>query len=177
MSQKSDVNLMLKAMTIGYVLNFAFGLGGSFFPQESFWQMTLWQCGDSLAIMASVLASRYVGSRGSNIVAGGFSLLGISYGVSFASSSINAINEEKMGTIILPLVPAMLLISLGPFFPKWLRFATLLVVVPFFFMYQNVLQGTYRFDNLSNALAYSGIQILGLAWSMMIWQDYRKSGQ
>lgn len=175
MTQKSDVSLMLKAMTLGYVLNFAFGLGGSFFPQESFWQMTLWQCGDSLAIMASVLASRYVGSRGSNIVAGGFSLLGISYGVSFASSSINAINEEKMGTIILPLVPAMLLISLGAFFPKWLRFATLLVVVPFFFMYQNVLHGTYHFDNLSNALAYSGIQILGLAWSILIWKDYRKS--
>lgn len=87
---------------------------------------------------------------------------------------INIINEEKMATIILPLVQAMLLVSLGTFFPKWLRFATLLVVVPFFFMYQNVLHGTYRFDNLSNSLAYSGIQILGVAWSIFIWRDYKR---
>ncbi|MFN0214405.1 MAG: hypothetical protein ACKVT2_09140 [Saprospiraceae bacterium] len=177
MNQKSDVGLMLKIMTLGYVLNFVFGLVGSFFEPESFWQMTLWQCSDSLAIMASVLASRYVGSKGSNIVAGGFSLLAISFGVSFASSSTNAINEEKMATIILPLVPAMLLVGLGTFFPKWLRFATLLIVVPFYFMYQNVLQGTYHFENISNVLAYSGIQILGIAWSVLIWRDYRKSSQ
>jgi hypothetical protein len=161
-------------MAIGYLLNFILGIGGSFFNANSYPQMTLWQVGDSMAIMASVLASRYIGSRGQNIAAAGLTLFGIAYGVSFASSAINAVNEEKMALIILPLVPALFLISFCTLFPSWLRFASLLVCVPFFFMYKNVIQETYSHDNLSNALAYSGIQLLGVLWTIFIYRDYKK---
>lgn len=163
-------------MSIGYALNFVMGIVGSFFEPESFWQMTCWQIGDASAIMASILASRYIGTKGLHIVPSGFTLFGIAYGVSFASSAFNAINEEKMATIILPLLPALVLISIGKFFPLWVRIASAITCIPFFFIYYNVINSTYAFDNISNAFAYSGIQLLGIVWSVYIWLDY-KSGQ
>jgi hypothetical protein len=175
MDQKKETRILIILLMIGYGLNFCFGMIGSFFPPESFWQMTCWQIGDSLAVMASVLASRYIGSRGQNLAAAGYTMLAIAYGVSFASSSINAVNEEKMATVTLPLVPAMILVSFCTLYPKWLRAASVLVCIPFFFIYQNVREGTYRHDNLSNTLAYAGIQLLGVLWSIMIWKDFRKN--
>lgn len=174
MNNQNETKHLLQIMAIGYSLNFLLGITGSFFPPNSFTQLTLWQVGDSMAIMASVLASRQIGSRGQNIAAAGFVLLGIAYGVSFASSSINAVNEEKMATVILPLVPALFLISFCRLFPYWLRMGSLLVCVPFFFMYKNVIDGTYNHENLSNALSYTGIQLLGILWTVFIYKDYKK---
>ena len=71
MNNQNETKLLLKIMAIGYSLNFLLGLLGSFFPPNSFPQMTLWQVGDSMAIMSSVLASRQIGSRGQNIAAAG----------------------------------------------------------------------------------------------------------
>ncbi|MFZ1515244.1 MAG: hypothetical protein WAT21_07585 [Saprospiraceae bacterium] len=174
MDPQKEIRLMLLIMAIGFSINFIFGIVGSFFPPNSYPQMTLWQLGDSMAIMASILASRYIGSRGQNIAAAGFTLFCIAYGVSFASSSIDAVNEEKMATIILPLVPALFLISFCKIFPVWLRLGSLLVCVPFFFMYKNVIQNQYSFENISNTLAYSGIQLLGVLWTIFIYKDHRK---
>ncbi|MBK8699291.1 MAG: hypothetical protein IPN29_06985 [Saprospiraceae bacterium] len=174
MQQQNETSLLIVILAIGYILNFVLGMLGSFFPPNSYPQMTLWQIGDSMAIMGSVLASRYVASRGQNIAAAGFTLFGIAYGVSFASSAINAVNEEKMATIILPLVPALFLISFCKIFPTWLRIGSLLVCVPFFYMYENVIQETYHHDNLSNVLAYFGIQLLGVLWTVIIYKDYIK---
>lgn len=165
---------MLALIGTGYILNFLFGGMGSFFPATSYPQMICWQIGDSLAIMASVLMTRYVGSRGQNIAAAGFTMLAIAYGVSFGSSSINAINAEKMATIVLPLLPATLLISYCKIFPKYVRFGSLLIVIPFFFMYKNVVEGTYHHNNLSNGLAYIGLQILGVVWFVYSLKDYHK---
>ena len=137
--------------------------------------MSCWQIGDASAIMASILASRYIGTKGLHIVPSGFVLLGIAYGVSFASSAFNAINEDKMATIILPLLPALFLISIGRFFTAWVRILSATICIPFFFIYYNVINGTYSFENISNALAYSGIQILGIVWAVYIWMNYKSS--
>lgn len=174
MADEKESRLLVRLLTIGYFANFIFGIVGSLFPAESFWQMTCWQIGDSMAIMASVLASRQVGARGQNLAAAGFTMLAIAYGVSFASSSINAVNEEKMATVLLPLVPAIFLISFCRLFPAWLRYISLLIFIPFFFMYLSVIQGSYRDDNLANALAYTGIQFLGVCWAIFIWKDFKK---
>lgn len=174
MADEREGKLLVQLLAIGYFANFGFGIVGSLFPSESFWQMTCWQIGDSMAIMASVLASRQVGARGQNLASSGFTMLAIAYGVSFASSSINAVNEEKMATVLLPLVPAIFLISFCKLFPAWLRYSSLLVCIPFFFMYLNVINGTYRNDNLANALAYTGIQLLGVFWAVFIWKDFKK---
>lgn len=173
MSNQNETQMLLKIMTVGFTMNFLFGLVGSFFPSNSYQQLISWQVGDSVAIMACILASRQIGARGQNIAAAGYTLLGIAYGVSFASSSIQSVNEEKMATIILPLVPALFLVSFCKLFPLWLRFGSLLVCLPFFFMYVNVIQGTYSPENISNMLAYSGIQLLGVLWSVFINKDYK----
>lgn len=175
MNKMPEIRLLLILMSIGYTLNLAMGIAGSVFPPESFWQMTCWQVGDASAIMASILASRYIGTKGLHIVPAGFTLFGISYGVSFASSAFNAINEEKMATIILPLLPALLLISIGKFFPVWVRVISALTCIPFFFIYYNVINGSYAFDNISNTFAYSGIQVLGIIWSVFIWLNYKST--
>ncbi len=175
MNKNSEIRLLLILMSIGYSVNFAMGLAGTAFPPESFWQMTSWQVGDASAIMASILASRYIGTKGLHIVPAGFTLLGIAYGVSFASSAFNAINEEKMATVILPLLPALLLIGIGKFFPIWVRVLSALTCIPFFLIYYNVINDTYAFDNISNTLAYSGIQILGIIWTVFIWLNYKST--
>jgi len=173
MSQ-SETRILIALMSIGFCLNFILGIVGSFYPPDSYLQMTLWQVGDSMAIMASVLAGRYIGSRGQNISAAGYTLFGIAYGVSFSSSAINALNEEKMATIILPLVPALFLISFCKIYPLWLKGGSLLVCVPFFFMYKNVISGIYSDSDISNSLAYLGIQILGVLWTIFIYRDFKK---
>ncbi len=173
MSANREMRILLIIMSVGYTINLMMGITGSFFPQESFWQMTCWQVGDASAIMASILASRYIGTKGLHIVPAGFILLGIAFGVSFASSAFNAIHEEKMATIILPLLPSLFLISAGGFFPLWIRIATAITIIPFFFIYYNVINETYQFDNISNTLAYTGIQVLGILWTIMIWRSFR----
>jgi hypothetical protein len=173
MTPEKETHLLIILIFFGYISNFCFGLLGSMFPFESFAQMTCWQIGDSMAIMASVLASRQVGSRGQNLASPGYILLGIAYGVSFASSSIYAINEEKMATVLLPLLPAIVLISFCRIYPSWLRIGSLLIFIPFFMMYWTVVNGTYSNANLSNTLAYSGIQFLGVLWAFFIWKDYK----
>jgi hypothetical protein len=167
MNNLIETKLLVLLMAVGFCLNFFCGVTGSFFPPENYIQMTIWQIGDALAIMACVLAGRYIGNRGQNIAAAGFTMLAIAYGVSFASSNINSINEEKMATIILPLLPALFLIS----FCK--LFSLLLICIPFLFVYKNVTQGTYNFENISNTLAYTGIQLLGLLWTFSIYKDFK----
>lgn len=175
MNKSSEITLLLTLMSIGFVMNLGMGLLGATFPPESFLQMTCWQIGDASAIMASILAGRYIGTRGYHIVPSGFILLGIAYGVSFASTTFNSINEDKMATVILPLLPALLLIGVGKFFPGWLRIISILGCIPFFVIYFNVINGTYSFDNISNTVAYAGIQALGIVWTIFIWKDYKSS--
>lgn len=175
MNQQKEIEIMLTLIGTGYILNFLFGIFGSFFPPTSYPQMICWQIGDSMAIMASVLMTRYIGSRGQNIAAAGFTLLAIAYGVSFGSSSINAINAEKMATVVLPLLPATFLISFCKLFPIYLRYGSLLIVIPFFFMYKNVIEGTYHHDNPSNGFAYIGLQILGVLWFVYSLIDHKKA--
>ena len=162
-------------MAIGFTINILMGIVGSFYPPESFSQITCWQIGDASAIMASILASRYIGTKGFHIVPSGFILLGIAYGVSFAASSFNAINEDKLATVILPLLPALLLIGIGRFFPPWLRLFSILACIPFFKIYLNVINDAYAFDDLSNTIAYLSIQILGILWTVFIWRDFKAS--
>lgn len=175
MNKLSDIPLLLILMSIGFVMNLLLGMVGTTFPQESFWQMTCWQIGDAWAIMASILASRYIGTKGWHVVPAGFTLLGIAYGVSFASSAFNAINEEKMAMVILPLFPALLLISLGQFFPVWVRVLSALICIPFFFLYHSVITGTYTFDSWANAMSYLGIQLAGVIWTYFIWRNYKSA--
>lgn len=174
MTPQQEIRVLMALIGVGYCANFLVGLIGGFFPPLSYAQMTCWQIADSMAVMASVLMTRYVGIRSQNIAAAGFTMLAIAYGISFGSSSMNAINLEKMAMVVLPLVPATFLISFCRLFPAWLRYGSLLIVVPFFFMYKHVIEGTYTHDDLANAFAYMGLQILGILWFVFALKDLRK---
>lgn len=174
MTAQQETRIMIALIGVGYCANFLVSLVGTFFPPLSYAQMTCWQIADSMAVMASVLMTRYVGSRSQKIAAAGFTMLAIAYGISFGSSSMNAINVEKMAMVVLPLVPATFLISFCRLFPAWLRYGSLLIVVPFFFMYKHVIEGTYTHEDLANAFAYIGLQILGVLWFVCAQKDYRR---
>lgn len=174
MTAQLENRIMMTLIGVGFVSNFAVSFIGWLFPPLSYPQMTYWQIADSMAVMASVLMTRYAGSRSQNIAAAGFTMLAIAYGISFGSSNMNAINVEKMAMVVLPLVPATFLISFCRLFPLWLRYGSLLIVVPFFFMYKHVIEGTYAHDDLANAFAYMGLQILGLLWFVFALKDYRR---
>ncbi|MFN0175207.1 MAG: hypothetical protein ACKVU0_11210 [Saprospiraceae bacterium] len=175
MKNISETRMLLRLMSAGFLFNLVFGISGSFFEPSSMIQMTAWQFSDTFAIMASILASIYTGTRNENFAAAGFTMLSIAYGISFSSSSFTAVNEEIMATIILPLVPAMLLISACKLFPVWLRLGSVMVCIPFFFVYKNVFSHSYHPDNPSNYMGYLGIQMLGVLWSIFIWKDFVKA--
>lgn len=90
----------LVAITVsGYGLSVLMGILGFVFPQESYTQLLCYQMNDALAIMASVIAARYTGLRGEHVAASAFILMGITHGVSMASSGLDSFNIEK-GLII-----------------------------------------------------------------------------
>lgn len=174
MTVNQETRIMIALIGVGFIANLLFSFIGWLFQPLSFAQMTCWQIADSMAVMASVLMTRYTGSRSQHIAAAGFTMLAIAYGISFGSSSMNAINVEKMATVVLPLLPATFLISFCRLFPAWLRYSSLLIVIPFFFMYKHVIEGSYSHDDLANAFAYMGLQILGVLWFVFVLKDYRK---
>ncbi len=162
-------------IALGFALNFIMGVAGSMFSPESLYQMMCWQIGDTMALMACVLSARYLSDRKMPFPSDGFNVLAIAYGVSFASSSLNAVNEDVMASAALPLVPALCIIGTCSLFPLWLRIATASVGIPFLFIYKNVIQETYHHDNPSNATAYIGLQTLGLLWTYYFYLDNRKT--
>lgn len=172
MKDNTETRTLLRVTSLGYLMNLVCGIGGIFFRPGSVAQMTAWQFADSAAIMASILASRYIGTRNEHLAASGFTLLAIAYGISFSSSSFTALNEEKMATIILPLVPAMLLVGACKLFPLWSKIACVLICIPFFIVYITVLGNTYSPNDWSNFIAYPGIQVLGVIWSIYLWKDF-----
>ncbi|MBP8725786.1 MAG: hypothetical protein KBF37_05340 [Saprospiraceae bacterium] len=162
-------------VAVGFALNFIMGVAGSIFPPESLLQMMCWQIGDTMALMACVLSARYLSDRNFVFSSDGFNVLAIAYGVSFASSSLNAVNEDVMASVALPLVPALCIIGTCALFPMWLRIVTAAAGIPFLFIYKNVIQETYHHDNPSNAIAYIGLQTLGLLWTYYFYLDNRKT--
>jgi hypothetical protein len=47
----------------------------------------------------------------------------------------------------------------------------------FFYMYKHVIEGTCAHDDLANAFACMGLQILGILWFVFALKDYRKQNR
>lgn len=175
MNQNRDTQLLVLIIIIGYLVNFILGFVGACFETNSYLQILLWQIGDTGGITASILASRYVGSKGFHLSAASFNMLGIVYGISFGSFSFTQLNADKMATLLIPMIPAALLVSLCKLFPLWTRVLAVLICIPFFIMYVNIISGSYESTNWINYVSFSGIQLLGIIWSFYIYKDYRAS--
>ena len=173
MNIRNEKKILVTLIALGFILHFVTSTVGYFFQLNSLPQIVFWQISDSMGIMACVLTSRYMGSSSEGIASAGYVLMGIALGISFGSTAVSGINEEKLSTLFLPLVPAIFLTSFCSLYPLWLRISSLIVCIPFLLLYKNVIQGIYSMDDITYLFAYLGIQILALFWSFYIYKDYK----
>lgn len=157
---------------IGYVSSVLIGTIGLFFPTASFTQLLCYQVNDAMAIMASVLAARYTGLRGLHVAASAFILMGITHGVSMASSGLDSFNIERGLVVIMPMVPALVLLFWCWLFPLWLRMAAIVPITFFLYMYVDVINGGKYYDT-PLWFAYLTLMFIELFWAYYIYQDWK----
>lgn len=157
---------------LGYLLTLLFGTIGYALPQDSYGQLLLFQLGDASGIMASVIGARYTGLRSQQVAASAFILMGITHGISLAGTGIVALNTEKSITLIMPMIPAMALMSWCLLFPIWLRALALLPAALFVYVYLRVLSGAPYFD-WPTSTAYFLWNITEVLWGVYIMLDLR----
>lgn len=144
------------------------------FEQNSYLQLLLFQMGDAAGVTASVVAGRYVGLRGQQVAASAFILMGITHGISFAGAGVESLSTEKSITLIMPMIPAMALMTWCTLFPRWLRVAGLSPAVLFTIVYIRVLSGADHFD-WPAVTAYSLWNMTEVVWAAFILRDVRRS--
>ena len=172
-SLKFEYKSLAVITAIGYSSSVLAGLMGLFFQAESYMQLLCYQVNDALAIMASVIAARYTGLRGEHVAASAFILMGITHGVSMASSGLDSFNIERGLVIIMPMVPALSLLYWCTMFPRWLRLAALVPIFFFIYMYIDVVNGgTYYGYPLMGG--YISLMVLEILWSSYILKDWKQ---
>lgn len=156
-----------------YWLSLLVGCMGLFFPTPSPSQLMFFQINDALAVTASVIAARYVGLRGEHVAASAFILLGITHGISMASSGMHDFNIDRGVAIIMTMIPALVLVSWCSLFPRWLRWFGIIPGLLFVYMYISVMRGGKYYDSPLWA-AYSALILNELLWSIYIYMDWKK---
>src|SRR5262249_17506092 len=101
----------------GYLVYLVCGFIGGAMPNESFGQAVSWQLGSGGAISANVIAGIWLARRGEDLAAAGFTMLGIVYGVYFASIVIEHIDVRMGAAAVLLMIPAQILITFCRLFP------------------------------------------------------------
>lgn len=158
----------------GFLLNLVFALiGRAFFQEVSYPQLLFYQIADAAAIMASVIAARYTGLRGEHVAASAFILLGITHGLSLASSGLESFHVEKGIMVIMPMVPSLILLAWCALFPVWLRIAVVVPIGFFIYVYQDVIGGGAYYDRALR-MAYLSWMILEILWSVYLFRDWKK---
>jgi hypothetical protein len=166
-------NNSLATITLaGYAFALLAGTFGSLLANNSYGQLLLYQVGDACGITASVIGARYVGLRSQQVAASAFILMGITHGISLAGSGVQALNTEKSITLIMPMIPAMVLMAWCTLFPPWLRIAGLLPALLFVWVYTSVLSGGSFFDWPTTA-AYSLWGLVEVCWGVFIFLNNR----
>lgn len=155
----------------GFILNAILGFSGFLFPQMSYQQLLCFQMADAAAIMSAVVAARYTGLRSEHVAASGFILLGITHGISLASSGLDSFNVEKGITVVMPMIPTFLLLGWCTLFPKWLRLMGMVPAVSFFYLYIHVIAGGPYFD-IPLMVGYVFWMIIELGWTYYIYKDW-----
>ncbi len=172
-SPKFELKSLAIITVVGYSLNFLCALIGTCLPEASYQQLLCYQIGDASAIMASVIAARYIGLRSQHVAASAFILLGITHGLSLASSGLESFNIEKGVTVVMPMIPSIALLCWCTTFPVWLRAAGFIPVFLFIYVYITVVSGSPYYD-LPVKLAYTFWLLTEILWSVYIYRDWKK---
>lgn len=157
----------------GYLVTLAMGTVGALLEQNSYWQLLCFQVGDAAGITASVIGARYIGLRSQQVAASAFILMGITHGISLAGSGVEALNTEKSITLIMPMIPAMVLMTWCTAFPPWLRTLGLVPALLFTVVYVRVLSGATYFD-WPTSTAYSLWGVTEVLWAVFMLRDLRQ---
>jgi hypothetical protein len=165
---------MVLLTLLGYVTNLVFGLTGYMQEHNSYYQLLCFQIGDAAGIMASVLAGRYVGLRGQHIAASAFILLGITHGISLAALGVESLNIEKGIGVVMPMIPAFLLMYWFKMTPVWLRVLALISPAAFIITYIEVLNGAPYFGWYSY-IGYMSWMLVEVLWAWYLYWDLKKS--
>jgi hypothetical protein len=80
---------------------------------------------------------------------------------------------EKGATVIMPMIPAFILILWCSLFPKWLRVAIFLTISVFVYQYIRVINGG-TFYALPLNLGYVGWHVVEISWAVYLFKDWQK---
>jgi hypothetical protein len=170
---KHEMKSMVVITAVGFAFNILFGIIGFLLPAVSLGQLLCFQMGDAASIMAAVIAARYTGLRGEHIAASAFILLGITHGISLASSGLQSFNVDRGVTVIMPMVPSFILLCWCSLFPVWLRVAIVIPLFLFAYEYISVINGGTYFS-LPLIFGYVSWMILEILWSVFLVKDWKQ---
>ena len=160
---------------ISFVLILIVSIIGRFaFEPISYGQLLCYQLGDSFGIVGAVCAARYTGLRGEHVAASAFILLGITHGISLASSGLDQFNVERGLAVIFPMVPTFLLIGWCSLFPVWLRLAPIVPMVFLIYMYVDVVQGGEYYSVIAR-LGYLFWMLIEILWGVYLLRDWKRA--
>jgi hypothetical protein len=122
--------------------------------------------------MASVLAARYVGTRGLHLASSAFILLGITHGISLAASGVESLNIEKGIGVVMPMIPAFILMYYFSIAPTWLRYFAFLAPILFAVNYGYVMNGNSYYSWPAYAGYYCWM-LTEVLWAYFLLLDYK----
>ena len=168
----------LVLLTLGsFLLVLIFSLVGRFaFDTLEYGQLLFYQLADCSGIVGAVCAARYTGLRGEHVTASAFILLGITHGISLASSGLEQFNVERGLAVVFPMVPTFLLVGWCTLFPVWLRWLPVLPLSFLLYMYVDVIQGG-EYYSLEARLGYLFWMLTEILWGFYLYRDWKKQRQ
>jgi len=156
----------------GLVISFILSLIGSLFPPQGFTQTMFFKIDALFAISAFACLASKTTSEGFDIPSAGFSILAIAQGLFLAEIDVaNKWNFASESLGVLFMIPAVILISYYTVFPKWLRIAGIVSIIPFI-----VILLIHEFSGERDTAVFENIvfliyQMVTLCWAWQIWKD------
>ncbi len=176
MQNKNRSNHLVYWISGGLAVSFLMSLLGAFFPPESDMQTLIFKIDDLFAISAFACLGSKATSENYDVGAAGFTVLAIAQGL-FLSEIDNPgnWNFESSNTAILFMIPSMFLIAYYYVFPKWLRIAGIIAVIPFLILL--IIRSQRGFENTlgDELIMFIIYHSLILCWAWEIWKKRKTS--
>ena len=157
----------------GYLVYLVSGAIGAAMPNETFGQALSWQLASGGALTANVIAGIWLARRGDDLAAAGFTMLGIVYGVYFASIVIEHIDVRVGAAGVFLMVPAQILITFCRLFPIWVKAAGVIVCLLFAGEYLVVVTNLQHVRGWQTA-SYIAAEILAVIWGVFFVRAARR---
>ncbi|MBK8980959.1 MAG: hypothetical protein IPM38_01260 [Ignavibacteria bacterium] len=155
----------------GLTLSFILSVIGSLYPVQSFTQTAFFKADALFAISAfACLAAKASGER-FDVPAAGFSILAIAQGLFL--TEINEVNKWDIATSslgVLFMIPAFILISYYTLFPKWLRIAGIISIIPFLILLIIRMYTMKENSVVLENIVFLIYQMVTLCWAWEIWK-------